>query len=215
MSQDKHQSSRLIFNPRGKTTSTPGVDASEKERLRTAREKAAEYRNPDEHTANQDHKVRDMDEWADIVSQRIEEAIRRGDFDNLSGHGKPMPVEREPFVPEDQQMAFKLLKNNDLVPDWIAERREILRVVEHWRSEFQRIVGEAQTAWTAAESEQRRLQLEERWARWITRWEDEVVELNRRINTLNLKQPITHLEVYKVRLETELRALGMGRRLEK
>jgi DnaJ homolog subfamily C member 28 len=215
MSQDKHQSSRLIFNPRGKAVPTPGADASEEARLQAAREKAAEYRNPDAHTASQDNKVREMDEWGDIVSQRIEEAIRRGDFDNLSGHGKPMQVEREPFVPEDQQMAFKLLKNNDLVPDWIAERREILRVVEHWRSEFQRIVEEAQTAWAAAQSEQRRHQLEERWARWITRWENEVVEINRRINTLNLKQPVTHLEVFKLRLDAELRALGMGRKLEK
>ena len=97
----------------------------------------------------------------------------------------------------------------------VAERREIQRMIENWRAEFQRIVGEAQTAWAAASNEERRFQLEQRWARWIERWEDEVREINRRINTLNLKQPVTHLELFKLRLDGELRELGMGRKLQK
>jgi hypothetical protein len=39
------------------------------------------------------------------------------------------------------------------------------------------------------------------------------VELNRRIGMLNLKQPIAHLEIFKLRLDDELRQVNATRRL--
>jgi hypothetical protein len=216
MSQEKQQPSRLIFRPPAKPAPTPVT--SEEERLRAAREKASEYRNPKQpmpdKTDNQD-KPRSMEEWADLVTKRIEEAMRRGDFDNLPGHGKPLPPDQDAMVPEEQKMAFKLLKNNDMTPTWIGDRKEMLRTIEGWREQFQRIVHEAHTAWVAASTDKRRVQVRQSWERWIARWEDEITELNRRINTINLKQPITHLEIYKLRLDDELRKVGMGRTLEK
>ena len=214
MSQDKQPPSRLIFRPAAKP---PKVDArlSEEERLRLAREKATEYRNPPQPVDKAGDPVTEMDEWADVVSKRIEEAMRRGDFDNLAGQGKPLRVEQEPFVPEDQQMAYKLLKNNDMTPSWIAERKEMLRAMETWRENFQRVVGEAHTAWVAASSDERRGQVRQNWERWLTRWEDEIIDLNRRIGLFNLKQPITHLEIFKLRLDDELRKIGMTRSLDR
>lgn len=214
MSQDKQQPSRIIFRPPNRFASRAASSISEEERLRAAREKAAEYRTPRTplpHDPESDDEVTKMEEWADLVSKRIEEAMRRGDFDNLAGKGKPMRVDKDPFVPEDQQMAFSLLKNNDMTPTWIADRKEMLRSIEQWREEFRRIVGEAQRAWVAAGSDERRVQIRERWERWIVRWEDEVTEINRRITTLNLKQPVNSLEVYKLRLDDELRRVGAGR----
>jgi hypothetical protein len=215
MSQDNHQPPRLIFRPTPKTVSQAQSKAREEERLRAAREKAAEYRNPKPPIPNDEDKVHAIEEWADLVTKRIDEAMRRGDFDRLSGHGKPMRVDKDPFVPEDQQMAFSLLKNNDMVPTWIADRKEMLRSMEQWREEFGRIVSEAHSAWVAAGSDERRVQVRQRWERWLTRWEDEIAEINRRIAILNLKQPVTQLEVYKLRLDDELRKVGMGRTLEK
>jgi hypothetical protein len=211
MSQNNHQPPRLIFRPPAKSAS----QASEEERLRAAREKAAEYRNPKPPVPDDGDRVHAIEEWADLVTKRIDEAMRRGDFDKLSGHGKPMRVDKDPFVPEDQQMAFSLLKNNDMTPTWIADRKDMLRSIEEWRAQFGRIVGEAHSAWIAASSDVRRVQVRQSWERWLARWEDEIVEINRRIALLNLKQPITQLEVYKLRLDDELRKVGMGRTLEK
>ncbi len=212
MSQKKNEPSRLIFRPPAKAE-VKGL--KEEDRLRAAREKATEYRNPQEIIDEHGDKVQSMEEWADLVSNRIEEAMRRGDFDNLSGRGKPLSLDNDPFVPEEQQMAFRLLKNNDLVPGWIADRKEMLRVVESWREQFQRIVGEAHGAWVAASTDARRVQIRDKWERWIERWDDEVKDLNRRINTINLQQPITHLEIFKLRLDDELRKVGMARTLDK
>jgi hypothetical protein len=112
-------------------------------------------------------------------------------------------------------MAFSLLKNNDMTPTWIADRKEMLRSVEQWREQFRRVVGEAHSALIAASSDARRVQIRQSWERWLARWEDEIAEINRRINTLNLKQPVARLEVYKLRLDDELRKVGMERTLEK
>jgi DnaJ family protein C protein 28 len=210
MSQEK-QPSRLIFKMHGKAA----PPTSDEERLRAAREKAAEYRNPQPPTDEDVDGTRAIEEWADIVTKRIDEAMRRGDFENLPGRGKPMPIEKDPFVPEDMQMAHAILKKNDMTPDWIAERKEMLRAVENWREQFQRIVGEAHSAWIAASSDARRIQIRESWARWLARWEEEIRELNRRIGIFNIKQPIEHLEVFKLKLDDELRKVGMARSLDK
>lgn len=208
MSQTR-RTPRLIFRPQPDSR-------SDEARLAAAREKAAEYLNPDPEELRDELEKREgtleIEAWGDLAGQRIEEAMRRGEFDNLRGRGKPLQEDRNPFVPEDQQMAFKLLQNNDLMPDWIAERREVLRGIDQWRETFQRIVAEAQTAWAGAQTDERRFQIEQTWARWVERWEGEVVELNRRINTLNLKQPVLSLEIFKLRLDDEFRQAGAARK---
>jgi hypothetical protein len=212
MSQERRQSSRLVFRPAAKATPKIEPRQSEEERLKSAREKANEYRNP-RPSIEEDDSVTKMDEWANLVTTRIEEAIRRGDFENLRGHGKPMSVDKDPFIPEDRQMAYQILKNNDMTPMWIEERKEMLAAVASWRENFQRVTTEAHNAWVAAATDARRMQLRESWARWLTRWEAEIVDLNRRIGNFNLKQPVTHLEIFKLRLDDELRKVGMVRAL--
>ena len=46
-----------------------------------------------------------------IAEQRIEESMRRGEFDNLEGKGKKIVFEDDSMVPEDLRMAYKMLKN--------------------------------------------------------------------------------------------------------
>jgi DnaJ family protein C protein 28 len=181
-------------------------------RLRQARDRAADYRHQDAADRDPDA-APEMDEWRDLVSKRIEEAMRRGDFDNLSGRGKPVDVSSEPFVPEDQQMAFKLLQNNDLTPDWIAERKEVLKSIEGFRAKLAAVAAQARGQWEAAADDARRHDVGMTWLRWIARWEAEIAEMNRRVMTLNLRQPSIHLEVFKLRLDEELRRAGVARKL--
>jgi len=219
MSAEKEQPQRLIFKPQAKAKPKAEPKLGEEERLRAAREKASEYRkpplSPEEEAQKKKDGVRSIEEWGDLVSQRIEEAMRRGDFENLPGHGKPLSVAPEPNVPEDQQMAFRILKNNDMTPAWIADRKEMLRGIEVWRAEFQRVAGEANSAWVAAVSDERRAQIRKNWERWIARWEGEIIEMNRRIGNFNLRQPIARLEIFKLRLDDELKKVGLARTLDK
>jgi hypothetical protein len=60
-----------------------------------------------------------------IVEQRIKEAMEKGEFDDLPGKGKPIPIEDDSQVPEDLRLAYKLLKNADCLPPELLEKKEI------------------------------------------------------------------------------------------
>jgi hypothetical protein len=51
-----------------------------------------------------------------LVEQRLQEAVSRGELDNLPGSGRPLELDGDPLVPEDVRVAYRLLKNAGLVP---------------------------------------------------------------------------------------------------
>ncbi|MGB5157325.1 DnaJ family domain-containing protein [Desulfobacterium sp. N47] len=65
-----------------------------------------------------------------IIEQRILEAQKRGEFDNLSGTGKPLEFEESCTVPEDLRIAYKILKNADYLPPEIELKKEIIKTEE-------------------------------------------------------------------------------------
>ena len=60
-----------------------------------------------------------------LIDEQIQEAMRRGEFADLPGAGKPLKLDDDPNTPEHLRMAFKLLRDNDLVPDWMAQGQEL------------------------------------------------------------------------------------------
>jgi hypothetical protein len=60
-----------------------------------------------------------------VVEERIQEAIRRGDFDRLPGAGKPLELDDDPLVPAEVRVAYRILKNAGFVPPEVLARREI------------------------------------------------------------------------------------------
>jgi Domain of unknown function (DUF1992) len=60
-----------------------------------------------------------------VVEEHIQTAMRRGDFDNLPGSGKPLDLSEDPLVPIEVRVAHRILKNAGLVPPEVFERREI------------------------------------------------------------------------------------------
>ena len=173
-----------------------------------ARQRAEEYRQPkvdQEKSPSVTSKTRSEKEWRDLISQRIEEAMAAGAFDNLPGKGKPINVGPEPFVPADMQMANSLLKSNQLSPAWISDRNEMLAAVAQMRQQIANSAAEYTQAFTATSDVDRRTQLDQTWRAQVERWRQEITALNRRIDIHNLSLPLAHLEIFKVSLEEELR----------
>jgi DnaJ family protein C protein 28 len=146
-------------------------------------------------------------QWESLVNQRIEEAMRSGAFDNLRNKGKPLDMTPDPHVPPDMQMANSLLKNNDLAPAWIGDRGAMLAAIERFREKLRTVAADFAQARTEATTPQRLHQLEELWQAYVESWRAEVAELNKRILTQNLKQPVSFLEIFPLRLEDELKRL--------
>jgi len=59
------------------------------------------------------------------VDEKIEEAIAKGEFDNLPGKGKPLDLDAYFATPEHLRMAYSILKSADIIPEEIELLREI------------------------------------------------------------------------------------------
>ncbi|UCG11280.1 MAG: DUF1992 domain-containing protein [Deltaproteobacteria bacterium] len=60
-----------------------------------------------------------------IAEERIREAVQRGEFDNLSGSGKPLKLKDDLHIPDDLRLAYKILKNADCLPPELELKKEI------------------------------------------------------------------------------------------
>ena len=182
-------------------TSNPQTNKEAKARADTY---AAQQQSPSDPAPDKPRPRRSPDEWRNLVDQRIEEAMAQGAFDNLRNKGKPLDPAPNPFTPADMQMANSLLRNNDLVPAWIADRNEILGAIDRLRASVQRTAGEFRAAKAAVTSPQHEAQLHKRWTAQLALWRDEIRQLNKRIEIQNLRQPVTFLEIFKLDLDLEL-----------
>ena len=144
-------------------------------------------------------------DWDTLINRRIEEAMQRGDFDNLSGKGKPINTAPEPHIPPDMQMANSLLKNNDLSPAWISDRGAVLALIDRFRDKLRAAAADFAQARAEAKTPERGRELDELWGRYVETWRAEIGEINKRILMQNLKQPVTFLEIVPLRLENELK----------
>src|SRR6476660_6202656 len=69
-----------------------------------------------------------------IANRRIEDAIKEGQFDNLSGMGQPLKdLQDNPFVPSEMRAAFKVLSNSGYAPDWMVLAQQIDGDIERLR----------------------------------------------------------------------------------
>jgi len=80
-----------------------------------------------------------------LTERRIQEAIARGDFKNLSGAGKPLQIEGLYFLPRKLRAAYTILKNsgfldqtkrNDRIPPSTTEDLHVHKSSTISRNEF-------------------------------------------------------------------------------
>ncbi len=69
-----------------------------------------------------------MSVLAAIAERKIQEALARGELDNLTLKGEPLPVEDLTFVPEELRMGFKVLRNAGVLPEELQARRELVNL---------------------------------------------------------------------------------------
>lgn len=65
-----------------------------------------------------------------IAERRIEESLRRGEFDDLEGKGRKIVFEDDSMIPEDLRMAYKILKNAGYIPPELVEEKELVTAMD-------------------------------------------------------------------------------------
>ena len=60
-----------------------------------------------------------------LAERRIEEAIARGELDDLPGAGRPLELDDDRLVPEELRVAYRILKNAGYLPPEMDDLREV------------------------------------------------------------------------------------------
>jgi hypothetical protein len=76
------------------------------------------------------------------VETLLQEAIRRGDFDNLPGKGQRIDLSDYFNTPEDLRLAYSLLKSTDILPEEV----ELLKEIAELKSELAQCIDENRRA---------------------------------------------------------------------
>ncbi len=66
-----------------------------------------------------------LDAIAGIAERKIQEAREEGAFDNLPGKGQPLNLDEDFSLPFEVRMTSKVLKNANVLPEWIQIRKDI------------------------------------------------------------------------------------------
>lgn len=62
---------------------------------------------------------------ASVAEQKIREAIRNGELENLPGKGKPLELEDLSYIPEELRAGYIILKNAGILPEEMQIDKEI------------------------------------------------------------------------------------------
>jgi hypothetical protein len=65
-----------------------------------------------------------------IAERKIQEALRKGELDDLPGKGRPLELEDDSQIPEELRLAYKILKNADCLPPELQLKKDIVRLEE-------------------------------------------------------------------------------------
>lgn len=169
------------------------------------------FHKPDDHPETMaERRARMRHDWNSLIEELIQNGQQEGAFDNLPGKGKPLNLKKNLYG-QDMELAHTLLKDNDLRPAWITQRRLLLEKIEALRQQIQAVWVRHLDEYEMAQGEGQRSALVISWDDACQQWETEIVALNKQINDFNLKRVIDRTEIFKLNLSEELTRCG-GRR---
>ncbi|XP_005375743.1 PREDICTED: dnaJ homolog subfamily C member 28 [Chinchilla lanigera] len=118
-----------------------------------------------------------------LVEDLIQESMAKGDFDNLSGKGKPLKkFSGCSYIDPMTHNLNRILIDNGYQPEWILMQKEISDTIEQLRETILESRKKLGNPMTPAEQRQ--------WNQVCEQFEENIRKLNKRINDFNLIVPI-------------------------
>ena len=139
-------------------------------------------------------------QYFDYIEEQIHEAQARGEFDNLSGTGKPLNLDENPFS-GDKALAYSLLKQNGYAPPEVELAKEIRTRFEKAQEKLEKLRQQRKNLSARRippfASEKRAFQ--DAVEKTTAQFDQLLRELNRKILNLNLITPSAmHMQMYDV-----------------
>ena len=154
-----------------------------------------------------------MRHWRSKIDDAITKAMKEGQLDKLPGAGKPLNLFEDPNVPEDQRLAYRVLKANDMAPEWIELGKVLEKKKRDLITKLKKLVTTEQNMMAKAEiapSQQRyalRQNAKDYFRSGKKKLNHLVDEYNRMITDYNLKVPTGVEHRYYFSLEQEINRL--------
>ncbi|XP_062962178.1 dnaJ homolog subfamily C member 28 [Cynocephalus volans] len=118
-----------------------------------------------------------------LVEDLIQESMAKGDFDNLSGKGKPLKkFSGCSYIDPMTHNLNRILIDNGYQPEWILMQKEIKDTIEQLREAI--LVSRKKLGNPMTPTEQKQ------WKQVCEQFQENIRKLNKRINDFNLIVPI-------------------------
>ena len=129
----------------------------------------------------------------------IAEAMKRGEFDNLEGAGKPLNLEENPFAPDEMHMAYKILKDNGYAPYWIELGKEIDTLRAKLNKEVDDFKRYTRIVFSEKRSSAAIRRYEQKKNDFYTQSRERLEEISKKILDYNLHCPVSHVRSVQFR----------------
>uniref|UniRef100_A0A8D2DWT2 DnaJ heat shock protein family (Hsp40) member C28 n=1 Tax=Sciurus vulgaris TaxID=55149 RepID=A0A8D2DWT2_SCIVU len=136
-----------------------------------------------------------------LVEDLIQESMAKGDFDNLSGKGKPLKkFSGCSYIDPMTHNLNRILIDNGYQPEWILMQKEIKDTIEQLREAILESRKKLGNPMTPADQKQ--------WNQVCEQFQENIGKLNKRINDFNLIVPIltrqkVHFDAQKEIIKTQ------------
>ena len=135
------------------------------------------------------------------IDDQIEQAIREGKFDNLSGAGKPFEWDENPHEDPEWALAHHILKNGGFTLSWLETFREIKS--DH--DDARQVLTQAWQYRKAASKQNEHR--EATWQQALQAFRDKLTALNKRILAYNLEVPLERFEYLLCKPDQEIQEI--------
>lgn len=129
-----------------------------------------------------------------VVEDLIQEAMSKGDFNNLKGSGKPLKdlQSQNPYVDFTTHKINKILLDNGFVPEWITAQKEIRENIAELKAELRRERSKLHFPLEPSE--------EWIWAKAVETAEETAKGINKQIDHFNLIVPMLNKQMVQIQL---------------
>lgn len=132
-----------------------------------------------------------------LVEDLIQESMARGDFQNLSGTGKPLnKFDHNPYMDPMTHNLNRILIDNGYQPEWIVAQKEIRETIGKMRERLQEVRARLGEPMRHSETLQ--------WKEHCTVFADELGKLNKKVDNFNLIVPLMSRQMVHYSLKREL-----------
>lgn len=129
-----------------------------------------------------------VNRWKKAVDRQIAEVIGDGDISDLPGAGEKLPLQDESSAPAEWRLAFKIMNDHNVLPQWIAEGKRLEERETALRDQARKGARHRTRQPTGMDAAQKQ-RSDSNWKRFAVAYRERIGRYNRDVLLFNLKLP--------------------------